>query len=543
MAGHSLRTLLVGIDGACASVLEPLVAAGSIPTIERVMAEGSTSELESQLPPWTPSAWPTMYTGVNPGKHGVFDFLTYEGYEWRVVNRTDVREHSIWELLSEKGISSVVVNVPVTHPPQPFDGALIPGYVAPEDPDCHPPGLLDDVRNAIGEYRVYGPQLADGISEVERIADYERKTSMRGEAFRYLLDRFEPAFGFLQFQQTDTVCHEFPDRQSVIERVYAAVDRELDLVLREFDPAVVMIVSDHGIGPYSGYEFRVNEYLRSEGYLETVAGEGGMPSWSSISRRRLRQGRDDDGRSTPSAVESMLAVAARFGATSQRLGRLLRTLGLDELVLKYVSPEAVRAASERVDFQRSTAYMRSRTELGVRLNLEGREPNGTVARERYDSLVGELCERFSSVRTPDGRPVFDAALPAAAVFEGPHLANGPDVVLVPRAWDEFVSASLGSEQFATPSEPWSHKLQGTVTVRGEGFGPGVELEEPGILDVAPTVLATLGIHMSERMDGSPMGPIQRVERDRYPEFAGASSGPTEGQRRVEQRLADFGYLE
>ncbi len=67
-----------------------------------------------------------------PGKHGVYDFLSFDGYHWNVVNATHVRERPIWELLGEHGIRSVVVNVPVTHPAREFDGALIPGMTAPK---------------------------------------------------------------------------------------------------------------------------------------------------------------------------------------------------------------------------------------------------------------------------------------------------------------------------------------------------------------------------------------------------------------------------
>ncbi len=91
-----LRTLLVGIDAATPAILDRLGGSGSIPTIQRVIDQGVAGPLQSQLPPWTASAWPSVYTGTNPGKHGVFDFLSFDGYDWDVVNRTQVREHAIW---------------------------------------------------------------------------------------------------------------------------------------------------------------------------------------------------------------------------------------------------------------------------------------------------------------------------------------------------------------------------------------------------------------------------------------------------------------
>lgn len=103
----SLRTLLLGIDGACLSVLEPMFDDGHLPALRELFDGGTGGDLESQLPPWTPSAWPSLYTGVNPGRHGVFDFLDFDGYDWDIVDMTHVREWALWELLSQRGHRSV----------------------------------------------------------------------------------------------------------------------------------------------------------------------------------------------------------------------------------------------------------------------------------------------------------------------------------------------------------------------------------------------------------------------------------------------------
>src|SRR6056297_859751 len=213
-----LRTLLIGIDGASHEVLADR-GEGVVPNLTALLDRGASGVLESQLPPWTPSAWPSLYTGVNPGKHGVYGFLAYDGYDWDVVDYTDVKAHALWELLAERGHTSVVVNVPVTHPPRSFEGALVPGYVAPEAPACHPPGLLEELEAELGEYRIYGDGTAPGNDRGDRIERYARLAASRGEAFRYLVDRFEPDFGFLQFQHTDTVFHESPEDEAVVDAV------------------------------------------------------------------------------------------------------------------------------------------------------------------------------------------------------------------------------------------------------------------------------------------------------------------------------------
>ncbi len=539
MGSHSdLQTLLIGIDAACERVLEPFFDADELPTLASIFETGASGPLESQIPPWTASAWPSLYTGTNPGKHGVFSFLSFDGYDWDVVNATDVRERAIWELLDRHGETSVVVNVPVTHPPREFDGALIPGYTAPEDPDCHPDGLLEETRDAIGEYRVY-PSREDGVD----LADaYRSCVRTRGEAFRYLADRFDPSFGFVQFQATDSIFHRRPDDDAAIRTIYREVDRQVERTLDACDPDTVIVASDHGMGPYGGYEFRVNDFLRETGYVEAQSGGPGMPTWATLRDRNLKEGQEatrDDER-TP--LEHAMAAAASVGLTSQRLGGVLERVGLAEFVAERVPAGLVSAGAEQVDFPESTAYVRSRIELGVRINLEGREPDGVVPPSEYESVRSELVDALRSVTTPDGEPVFETVAPREEYFHGPESDRAVDVVTVPAAFDHFLSATLRGDQFGRPSEPWNHKLEGVVAVAGDGVDPASGVGNAHLFDVAPTVLASLGVPADERMDGDVLPCVESAGTRRYPRFDGDRSVETANED-VERRLADLGYLE
>lgn len=530
----TLRTLLVGIDGVSMDVLAARPT-DSIPTIRRIFEQGARSPLESQLPPWTPSAWPSLYTGVNPGKHGVFSFLKFDGYDWKVVNHGDVKEFSLWELLSQRGYSSVVVNVPVTHPSAAFDGALVPGYTAPEGASGHPPGLLQDLRAELGGYQVFGETGRDDPSAAKR--EYADLVRSRGEAFRTLVDRYDPAFGFLQFQQTDTVFHEHPNETDVVDSVFSAVDDEIEKTLQTTDPDVVFIVSDHGIGPYEGHEFRVNSFLRDHGYLETTAGTGGMPSWKSLAREQLR---DESTGTASSLVVRGIRALSQVGLTSQRIARVATLVGLESTIRRIAPTDVIRAGTETVDFERSTAYFRDRIEMGIRINLAGREPDGVVERDEYETIRSTLIEALENVRTPDGSPVFDSVLPREDVFYGPYLDDAPDIVTVPDQFDQYLSASVRPEPFGPPSEPWNHKLHGVLAICGD-VDVAAPIDGAHLLDIAPTVLATMGEPVSDRMDGRVLPVVEDPGVETYPVYEGELS-ETEGTA-VEDHLADLGYIE
>ncbi len=540
-SGSNLDTLLVGVDAGCRPVFDRVGGADTAPALASLFEEGASADLTSQIPPWTPSAWPSLYTGVNPGKHGAFGFLSFDGYDWDVVDAGDVREPSLWELLDYHDRTSVVVNVPVTHPPPDVDGAVVPGYTAPPDPTCHPEGTLDELREELGDYRVYAPPDVD--SPDEDVEWYRRLTRMRGEAFRHLADRFDPDFGFVQFQQTDTVFHDYPGDFEKARAVYEAVDEQVAAIRDEFDPDTVILASDHGIGAYGGYEFRANEFLRRRGYVQTARGGEGMPSWDAVATDRLEGNEGGD----PSAVERAVELAARAGLTSQRIGAALETLGLYEFVVRHAPSDLIRAGSERVDFPASAAYVRSRIELGVRINLAGREPDGVVPPEEYESVRSDLVSALSAVETPDGDPVFETVAPREEFFDGPYVEDAPDVVTVPRAFDHFLSAQLRSEEFGPPREPWNHKLDGVVAVAGEGVDADADLSDAHLFDVAPTVLAALGLPASDRMDGTALPAVEATGERTYPTLADAGGDArthdAEADAEVERRLADMGYLE
>lgn len=531
------RLLLVGIDAGCFPVVGPLVKAGVTPRLGRLLREGTSAPLESQLPPWTASAWPSLYTGKNPGKHGVFDFVTFDGYDWDVVNASHVRARPIWDLLEEAGHRSVVVNVPVTHPPGEMSGALVPGMPGPESPTCHPPDLLADIEDNCGEYRVYPQEAGQPVRSISR---YEQTVESRGVAFRYLCDRFDPDFAFLQFQVTDSVFHEHPGDRRAIEAVYRAVDHELSTTIDAVAPENVLVVSDHGIGPVDGPEFRVNEYLRAAGEVVAQQGGAGMPDWTTAWENDSLDG-DAVAGEQRSVLERAVDGAATVGLTTQRVARALDLVGLKEPVGRRLPTGVVRAGSEQVDFRNSRAYVRSKSELGVRINLEGREPEGTVPPEEYETVRDEIADDLAALTTPAGNPVFEAVHPRDAVFHGPYVDQGPDIVTVPRGFDTAISAELADEQFGDPMDPWNHKRTGFVAAAGRDVDITRTIEGATIFDVAPTICSLFDLPIDESMDGRPLSIVEPTEVGTYPSYESAAPQPT-ADTAIEDRLSDLGYL-
>jgi predicted AlkP superfamily phosphohydrolase/phosphomutase len=186
--------------------------------------------------------------------------------------------------------------------------------------------------------------------------------------------------------------------------------------------------------------------------------------------------------------------------------------------------------------------MRSRVECGLRINLAGREPDGVVPAEEYERTRRELVDHLSAVETPDGDPVFETVAPRERYFRGPYADEAVDVVTVPNGFESYLTTWLTDEVYERPAgASWDHTLDGLIVAAGRGVDPGTGSGNPHLFDVAPTVLATMGVRVSDRMDGKPLPFVEHPGAETYPEAGGETGATTDDE--VASRLSNLGYLE
>ena len=113
------RLVVLGLDGATWSVLDPMRQRGLMPNLDAFLAGAASGTLRSTIPPVTTAAWTTMMTGCGPARHGVFDHRYYDAVEGRMkVNHSGrIRVPTLWHLLAASGRSIVCLNVPGLYPP------------------------------------------------------------------------------------------------------------------------------------------------------------------------------------------------------------------------------------------------------------------------------------------------------------------------------------------------------------------------------------------------------------------------------------------
>lgn len=118
------KVAVIGIDGADWSVIQPMIAAGELPNLARLVATGRHGVLRSLVPTYSPVVWATIFSGEPPEVHGLVDWYSADARSRRVP--------MLWDLFGAHGRSSLTINVPGSWPPATVDrGWMLSGFPIP----------------------------------------------------------------------------------------------------------------------------------------------------------------------------------------------------------------------------------------------------------------------------------------------------------------------------------------------------------------------------------------------------------------------------
>lgn len=537
------RLTVIGLDAATFDVIDPLVAAGDLPNIGRILREGTSAVLRSTTHPLTPHAWATMVTGMNAGRHGIWDFVERDdtGYELRVINGSYRRAPALWDRLRLSGKRVGLVNIPFTWPAPQVDGFTIAGMdaAARETGMTHPSELFDELRREFGPLELDHrfPITSEGKADMDFV---RRAAEQKVEIARRLSDQFEPELLWVVFMAADHIHHvAWPDweergRDSAVAETYRILDEAVGELVEAAGGNDVVLVSDHGGGSLKGV-VNLNAWLAQEGYL-AYAG----PT-EKLDRRLV---------DTLFELRRHIPKGLRYWV-KQRAG------GLRERMYE-------RRQYSVVDWPRTRAFSYG-TFGNVVLNVRGRERDGTVSPGvEYDRLRDEIAAKALEIRGPDGESIVAAVHRREDLFEGPQLDKIPDLLVEFRDYEWLGKGNLKSRTTSIwdtiELEPGSrhryvgsHRHEGIFALAGPS-ATGSGRSTVGIADVAPTVLYLLGekipVDLEGRMVAEAIDP-ELLDRQ-PPEYDDVTSmrvgRPAEGYapeeaEEVARRLRGLGYIE
>lgn len=536
------KVLILGLDGMTYSVLDPAFEAGHMPRLRALLGRGASGILTSTVPPYTPPGWTSIFTGVNPGRHGIFGFMLGNRQRQQGLVRLDrVKAPALWNAANAQGARVGLFNVPMTYPPPAVDGWAVSGMLTPEGGGATPEGftypdeLARELVEAAGEYAIDVDVDYDEDWRSTAIVDrLSRNLTFKRAALQRLLQkRGDVGLLFAVLEAPDRIMHVHykyldprcehyarPEAAPIRARIWQFFD-EIDEVIGDLlqwagADGFVVTASDHGFGP-KDKAVNMNLALKEWGML-ALGGVGALGASGPV----------------------------------RKLGRAVK-----KTLPKSVQQRAKTAAQATIDWSKTKAFSAPIPQQGIYVNLEGREPHGIVPPADYENVRAEIIARFEALIDPDdGKPVLDRIYRREEVVEGPEAENAPDLFPICRAYSYELFDGLYSPHVLDDVRDLPrgfHHMDGIFGIAG----PGIDSrsgQRATLYDVAPTALYLAGLKVPE-MDGKVLAEflphemvasrpveIERMELPLAGEGAEASPYSAEQEAQIEESLRNLGYL-
>ncbi len=516
--------VLIGIDGGCWEIIEPLIDQGKLPNLKNLIREGAYGDLIAESP-FSPPSWATIATGLRSRKHGFYHFTVHlRGKHERIfMNYRMMKSPFIWELVESEGKKVGILK-----------WLLLPRY---------PKNLISRrERNLIA--LSMGARFLFNILRVKTArhfySSYEKFRFLRENVniewqfalSKYILDKKQPHFFATRISSTDEFQHcfwkyHFPNDYktdprslkkygSAIGDLYQKIDRFMGELMEKKDRNII-IVSDHGFRGFS--------------------------------------------------TDKPQPLAMFF---SLNYNKLLSRLGFLHF----------KGGRDIVDWKRTKAYWcgdpRSFHELAI--NLKGREPHGMVSSNDYERIKNELkkaleairfedCNEhlFLKIKMHDGKP-YNEYMTFNVLGEESRVWNNDsfDILIEQIHECRFQDPSIqkrkvivGSRpyrlgEFLTPSV-WSagHSLKGIFIAKGQNIEP-VRLNPISTMDIAPNLLFWMNLPIPESMDGKVhkklfteefvvQNPIEFSKAKKTAKYDETALSEKE-ERKIKEDLENLGYL-
>ncbi|MBI3463592.1 MAG: alkaline phosphatase family protein [Planctomycetes bacterium] len=566
VAASESRVLVIGLDGATFDVLGPLVDSGVMPNLARLMRTSALAELNSTRPFITPVAWSTFQTGGDPHEHGIWDYRYLDHPRGRLqLNHTGrFRRPTLFDAVSQAGGEVVSLNLPMTFPAPPeVRGIVIGGIDAPSISAAVAPrpefarkmqatGASFELRTIWKRRPATIEELSAGIDRT--VADFHG----RAIAARVADSLTDWRLMVVQFQTLDCLQHrcwewlgvgvrgqgsgirgrsevggqrsevgnQGDGRSDTAEKQVQRAMRALDCAvgelceLAERKRAAVVVVSDHGFGPFRE-KINVMELLRRRGLIAplTVARRGRyVAAHLAWKARRWAAGCIAGGPSTASLFRTPAALAP-------------------------------------IDWRRSQAVVLHGDLAGmVYLNSSDRFAAGPLgSHSQREQATAEIMAAFREARHPQtAESLFDEVIDTRRAFDcDPIERQWPEVIAIPAAGFHTRTKldAPGELLRSDPAMTGTHRPLGVLMINSPRAILGRHTTAQ-LRDVAPTILRLLDIPPAQPMTGRVLDEMLSLD-------ANSTASPQSAARisadlsvydeaetaAVESRLRDLGYLD
>ncbi|MBI2031243.1 MAG: alkaline phosphatase family protein [Candidatus Levybacteria bacterium] len=491
----------LGLDSATLSILSPLVEKGYLPTFKKIMEEGIYGALESTVPPITPCAWETAVTGVNAGKHNIFDFFSYTSdYGVEVLNSTDRSSLAVWDFLGFAKKKTIVFNYPMGYPPKKIEGIFVSGMNTPgvNTNFTYPASIKKEILQVAPSYKidVLGDHIINGKEDLY-FDDIVRLTLDHAKAVKYLLRKYPWDLSLIFLTQLDRVHHYFyhhidkshplydnKKKKNRIEEYYVVLDKILEDLLKSFRNFSFFIFSDHG-----------TEALYNDVFIEKY-----LEEWKLLSFKK-----NYAGYLTKYFTESILI--GRKLAYKLGLAQYVQRILPGNIFTFLAQTSGIEGKELHIEWSNTKVYFPTPSSQGLRVNLVGREEKGAVKEKDYNKIRNYVINKLLNLKDPNtGEKIIKRVYRREEIYSGPYVENAQDLIVETKSGYHLQKGikkgkiGLASEGGVPKSA--EHGRDGMFIYYHDKLKKrNSKVEKMQILDIAPSLLYILGLPAPKTMEG------------------------------------------
>ncbi|MEF8779128.1 MAG: alkaline phosphatase family protein [Haloferacaceae archaeon] len=421
------RVAFLGIDGVPFRLIER--HEDRFPNLAALASDGTADAIESIVPPESSACWPALTTGKNPGETGVYGFQDREigSYDTYVPMGRDVQATRVWDRVTEAGLDATVMNVPVTFPPQRNVQRMVSGFLSPEIDKAARPDELRNELEKSGYLIDVNAKLGHKDDKSEFLEHAHKTLRKRQEAFTRYLKADDWDLFFGVFMTTDRVNHFLFGDYEEEGPNYEAFMEFYEQVDENIGQIRSLLPND------------VTLVVASDHGFTTLEREVNCNEW--LRREGWLEYEDDD-------------------------------------------PEAL---ADIDDDARAYSLIPGR----FYLNLEGREPRGSVPEADYEAVRAELKADLEALEGPDGTPVCKRVVERETAFRGNHSEIAPDLVAIPNdGFDLKAGFKPKEEVFSTGPRNGMHTFDDASLLIDDR---SATIGDADLLDIAPTILDLMDV--------------------------------------------------
>jgi predicted AlkP superfamily phosphohydrolase/phosphomutase/tetratricopeptide (TPR) repeat protein len=282
---NAQRILIIGWDAADWMMIDPLIAKGKMPNLEKLIGNGVRANLGTLEPKLSPLLWTSITTGKTANKHGILNFVEPkpDGSGLRISRATTRKTKALWNIFSQAGFKTNVAGWYASHPAEPVNGIVISNVLSEavsdnknfvEEGAVHPSNMQEKINEGIQLPKNFPhdllsfllPKHRDIGSSDDRITHLKKLMSYAVSIENSIVSAMNNSswdLSMVFFETIDTMGHHFmqyrPPRMNhvsnkeerwfgdVMDRVYEWHDQSLGRILDAAGKdTTVILLSDHG---------------------------------------------------------------------------------------------------------------------------------------------------------------------------------------------------------------------------------------------------------------------------------------------------------